>query len=181
MYIMKIIDAYNEEIWPSGQISMYNPGWFHVGCKSHEFVFGGLINAPLFFSANMVTIVTAHSQKIHLKTWLPRDVFQLWVVNFTTPVPRLVLENWFGTVAIRCSELHSKSACCTIQTDPITVIKFDPACIALGEKGNMMQLQKWDSGIRMSFFILNDFHCLCARVTVFSSGLCHYHTAEINQ
>lgn len=46
---MKIIDAYNEEIWPSGQINMYNPSWFHVGCKSHEFVFGGLINAPLFF------------------------------------------------------------------------------------------------------------------------------------
>lgn len=79
---------------------------FSMGRKPREFVFGGLINVPLtyFLSANTVTIVTTHSQKIHLKTQLPRAVFQFQIVNFTTPVYRLVLENRFGTVAIRFSE-----------------------------------------------------------------------------
>lgn len=39
---------------------------FLWGCKPPALVFGGLINVPLIFSANMVTIVTVHSKKIHL-------------------------------------------------------------------------------------------------------------------
>lgn len=125
----------------------------------------------------MVTIATVHSQKIHLKTRLPRAVFQFWIVTFTTPVHRLVLENWFGTAVIHfwvTWQLHLPHH---LNWPRCHKIWYCLHCSRKKKKAIRCSFKNQIQRIRMSFLILNDFQSLCDRVTAFCWDLCHYNTS----
>lgn len=120
----------------------------------------------------MVTIATVHSQKIHLKTQLPRAVFQFWIVTFTTPVHRLVLENWFGTAAIHfwvtwqlclLHHLNWPRYCHKIW--------YCMHCSRKKKKAIRCSFKNQIQRIRMSFLILNDFQ-FCVTGSLLSAETC---------